>query len=45
MQAGKIFEKAIQKVLNGRPEDGVDDSRPVESRALALTVNLTSFKI
>lgn len=28
MQAGKIFEKAIQKVLNGRPEDGTEEARP-----------------
>lgn len=45
MQAGKIFEKAIQKVLNGRPEDGIDESRPAESRALMLTVNMSNFKI
>lgn len=45
MQAGKIFEKAIQKVLNGRSEDGVEEARPTESRALMLTVNMTAFKI
>ena len=45
MQAGKIFEKAVQKVLNGRMEDGNDEARPIESRALALTVNMTNFKI
>lgn len=45
MQAGKIFEKAIQKVLDGRADEGVEENRPAESRALAQTVNLTSIKI
>lgn len=45
MVAGKIFEKTIQKVLSGRSENGPEEDRPVESRALGLTVNLTSFKI
>lgn len=48
MQAGKIFEKAIQKVLNGRAEESnnlVEEVRPADSRALQLTVNMTGFKI
>ena len=32
-------------MLNGRPEDGFDEARPIESRALVLTVNMTNFKI
>ena len=48
MQAGKIFEKAIQKVLNGRAEESnnlAEEVRPADSRALQLTVNMTGFKI
>ena len=46
MRAGKIFEKAIQKVLNGRPEGGgVEEARPEQSKALMPTVQMTEFKI
>ena len=32
-------------MLNGRPEDGMEEARPQQSRALMLTVSMTDFKI
>ena len=45
LQAGKIFEKAISKVINGRPEEGPEESRADASRALISTVKLSPIKV